>query len=296
MKIIVIDHNFYMPKVIASYLIETNDGPILIETGPDSTFRKLSKSLDKIGYPVENIKHVFVTHIHLDHSGSAWHFAKAGATVYVHQNGARHLVDPSKLIESARRIYKDQMDELWGETQSIPEERVRVVSDGDTLRIGGVEVRTVETLGHASHHNAYVIEDTVFMGDLAGIRIEGGPVLPPTPPPDINVEAWQHSLNKIRELSPKVLYPTHFGKSTDIKEHLEELETRLLECTEWIGTRVREGKTEEEMIPEFEDLFSGILEEAKVSPELIKSYELADPFYMNVGGLVRYWKKFRLPS
>lgn len=296
MKIHIIDHNFYMPKVIASFVIETKEGPILIETGPDSTFSNLEKSLKEIGYLVEDFKNVFVTHIHLDHSGAAWRFAKVGATVYVHPNGARHLVDPSKLIESARRIYKDQMEELWGETKSIPQENVRVVSDGDALRIGDVEVRTVETLGHASHHNAYVIDDAVFMGDLAGIRIEGGPVLPPTPPPDINVEAWQHSLNKIRDLNPKVLYPTHFGKSTDAKEHLEELETRLLECTEWIGGRLKEAKTEEEMIPEFEDLFSGILQEAKLSPELIKAYKLADPFYMNVGGLVRYWKKFRFPS
>lgn len=293
MKIHVIDHNFFEPNVIASYLIETGGEPVLIETGPDTTFRNFSKSLKELGYSVGDIKKVFVTHIHLDHSGSAWRFAKAGATVYVHPKGSPHLVDPSKLVASAQRIYKDKMDELWGTVEPISQERVRVTEDKETIKIGNVEIHVVDTPGHASHHNAYVIDGLVFAGDVSGIRIKGGPVLPPTPPPDINVELWQQSLKRLRELSPQTLYPTHFGECTDVKEHLDEVEDRLLQSTEWMGERLKEGKTEDEITPEYENFFRGILREANVSAESVKAYDLADPFWMNVGGLVRYWNKFR---
>jgi hypothetical protein len=134
------------------------------------------------------------------------------------------------------------------------------------------------------------------VGDIGGTRIDNGPVLPQTPPPDVNVEFCRQSIKKIQELNPEIIYPTHFGKSAAVKEHLDELEDRLLQFTEWIGTRLEEGKNEEDIVPEFENLLYSILKEAKVSPELIKVYELADPFWMNVWGLARYWKKFRLTS
>jgi len=283
-----------MPKVIASYLIETGGEPILIDTGPDTTFSRLEESLRSLGYLVEDIKKVFVTHIHLDHSGAAWRFAKAGATVYVHPFGAKHLADPTRLLASARMIYNDRMEELWGEIQPVAKEQIYAISDRETLKIGEVKITALETLGHASHHNAYIIDGAAFMGDAAGVRIENGPVLPPTPPPDINVELWQKTIKKIKDLKPQALYATHFGKSSSVNEHLDELEWRLLECTEWVGKRLKEGKSEEYMVPDFVNLVEGILEGANVSPPLIKTYELADPFWMNVWGLVRYWKKFRL--
>ncbi|MBI2485786.1 MAG: MBL fold metallo-hydrolase [Deltaproteobacteria bacterium] len=294
MKIHVIDHNFFVPKVIASYLIENGSEPILIETGPETTFPKLEKSLNELGYSVEEIRKVFVTHIHLDHSGAAWRFAEAGATIYAHPFGAKHLADPTKLIASARRIYKEQMETLWGEVQPIAKERIYAIEDGETIKVGGSKIQAVETLGHASHHHSYVIDGVVFAGDVGGVCIENGPVLPPTPPPDINVELWQESIRKIMDLNPQVLYPIHYGKSNHVKDHLRELGNRLLECTEWIGERLKEGKTEDEMVPDFVTMFNTILIKAKVYPQLIKAYELADPFWMNVWGLVRYWKKFRL--
>jgi glyoxylase-like metal-dependent hydrolase (beta-lactamase superfamily II) len=295
-KIHIIDHNYFVPKVIASYLIENGGQPVLIETGPDSTFRKLEKSLNELGYSMEDIREVFVTHIHLDHSGAAWRFAKAGATIYVHPFGAKHLTDPTKLIASAQIIYKERMEELWGQIQPIPKEHIYAIEDGETLKIGSVEIKALETLGHASHHHSYVIDGVLFMGDIGGTRIDNGPVLPQTPPPDVNIEFCQQSIKKIRELDPALIYPTHFGKSEEVKQHLDELESRLLEFTEWVGARLREGKNEEDMVSEFENLLYEILNEAKASPELIKSYELADPFWMNVWGLVRYWRKFRLPT
>jgi len=294
MKIHILDQHFFEEKVIASYLIENGGEPVLIETGPDTTFKNLEKKLQDVGYAVEDIKNVFVTHIHLDHSGGAWHFANAGATIHVHPFGAKHLAEPEKLIASATRIYGDQMETLWGEIQPVPAEKIREINDGDVINIGNIEIKAVETLGHASHHHAYLVDGVLFAGDIAGICIEGGPVLPPTPPPEINVELWEESIRKIRHLKPEALYPTHFGKSENVEDHLKELEERLLQNTDWIGQRLKQGQTEEEMIPDFEDMFMSILEEAGLSDEMIKSYELADPFYMNVGGLIRYWKKFRL--
>ncbi len=294
MKVHILDHNFFEKKVIASYLIEDGGEPVLIETGPDTTFWTLEKKLQDVGYSVEDIKNVFVTHIHLDHSGGAWHFANAGATIHVHPFGAKHLADPEKLIASAARIYGDQMETLWGVIQPIPSENIREIRDGDVTTIGNIVIQAVETLGHASHHHAYLIDGLLFAGDIAGICIEDGPVLPPTPPPEINVELWQESVRKLLDINPDVLYPTHFGKSENPADRLKELESRLLETTEWIGDRMKEGKTEEEMIPDFEDMFRSILVQAGTGSELIKSYELADPFYMNVGGLIRYWNKFRL--
>jgi glyoxylase-like metal-dependent hydrolase (beta-lactamase superfamily II) len=294
MNIHMIDHHYFMPKVIASYLIESGGEAILIETGPDSTFPKLEKSLHELGYSTEDIRKVFVTHVHLDHAGAAWRFCETGATVHVHPFGAKHLADPTKLVASARIIYKEKMEELWGQIQPISKEHICTIEDGDILKIGGIKIKALETLGHASHHHSYLIDGVLFAGDIGGTRIDNGPVLPQTPPPDVNVEFCQQSIKKILGLNPEIMYPTHFGKSADVKEHLDELESRLLEFTEWIGMRLEKGKNEEDMVPEFENLLYSILREANVSPELIKVYELADPFWMNVWGLVRYWKKFRM--
>ena len=293
MKIHTVDHNFFRKRVIASYLIENGDEPVLIETGPDTTFHSLEKSLNDLGYAIEDIKNVFVTHIHLDHSGSAWHFADAGARIYVHPFGAKHLADPAKLVASAKRIYKEQMDTLWGEIRPIETERIYEIKDGEEITLGGIDIRAVETLGHASHHHSYLVDDILFTGDVAGIRINNGPVLPPTPPPDLNVELWQESIRKILSLKPQALYLTHFGMSEDVNEHMKELEDRLLTVTEWAGEKLKQGKSEEEMAAEMDEMFRNILVNAGADKELIEDYELADPFWMNVPGLVRYWNKFR---
>lgn len=294
MKIHTIDHNFFTQRVIASYLIENGGEPILIETGPDTTFHKLERSLNEHGYSIEDIRNVFVTHIHLDHSGAAWRFAEAGAKIYVHPFGAPHLADPVKLLASAKRIYKDQMETLWGEVRPIKKDKIHEIGDGGRIKIGNIDIRAVETLGHASHHHSYLVDDVLFTGDVAGVRIENGPVLPPTPPPDLNVELWQESIRKILSLKPQVLYLTHFSKSEDVEEHMNELEDRLLFVTEWAGEKLKQGKSEQEMATEMEEMFKAILVNAGADKELIEDYELADPFWMNVPGLVRYWNKFRM--
>lgn len=294
MNIHLFDLNFYVPNVIAAYIIETGEGPVLIETGPDTVYTNLENSINDAGFSIDDIRHVFVTHIHLDHSGAAWHFAEKGATIYVHPRGAKHLVDPSKLIASAERIYGDKMQELWGTIKSVPESRIRSTEDGQKITIGGVEIHVIDSPGHASHHNVYIIEGIAFTGDAAGIRIARGPVLPPTPPPDIHIEQWQETLKKIRDVKPDVLYPTHFGKSVDVFPHLEEMEMRLLEWTNWIGEQLKAGKSDEEITKEYESISKNLLNHHNIVDELMKAYEFADPFWMNVMGLVRYWRKYKL--
>ena len=139
---------------------------------------------------------MFLSHIHFDHAGAAWRFAKLGATIYVHPRGAPHLIDPTKLIDSATRIYGDEMEKLWGQFAPIAEQSVTVLHDMDVVRVGPFEVRAIATPGHASHHNVYQWEDNVFGGDVAGVRLGGGPPVPPFVPPELHIESWQESIEK----------------------------------------------------------------------------------------------------
>ena len=243
------------------------------------------------------MKHVFVTHIHLDHSGGAWRLAETGSTIYVHPVGAPHLIEPEKLMKSATRIYgEDSMKRLWGEVGGIDKDRVVAIEDGQRINIGGVEVRVVETAGHAGHHHCYLIENALFTGDTAGCVMAGGPMIPATPPPEIHLEKWNASIDKMREISPDIIYLTHFGGYTDVGPMLDAAAEELEEWSEWIGERVSAGKSDEEITEEFGAYFSEIFEREGVNEEVYKKYDLMAPYHMNAGGLIRYWKKYRLPA
>lgn len=278
-------------RVIASFLLESQEGPVLIETGPESTYPRLVEALREEGVVPEEVRHVFVTHIHLDHAGAAWRLAELGATVYVHPKGAPHLVDPSRLLASAERIYGPMLRPLWGELRGMPQERVRVLGDGEVVDLGGLRVQALETLGHASHHHAYLVEGAVFAGDIAGVRIAPGPVLPPTPPPDIHLESWYASLDRLMALRPEALYLTHFGVYGDVEPHLLALRQALEDWAGWTLSRLREGLSLEAMTPRFEAYWREGLLRAGVGEDGARQYELADPPYMNLQGLVRYWQK-----
>ncbi|WP_243027117.1 MBL fold metallo-hydrolase [Thermus albus] len=278
-------------RVIASFLLESQEGPVLIETGPESTYPRLEAALRREGVDPKEVRHVFVTHIHLDHAGAAWRLAQLGATVYVHPRGAPHLVDPSRLLASAERIYGAMLKPLWGELKGIAQAQVRALADGEVVNLGGLRVQALETLGHASHHHAYLVDELLFAGDVAGVRIAPGPVLPPTPPPDIHLESWYASLDRILALRPKTLYLTHFGGYGDVEAHLLALRGVLEEWAGWVLHRLKEGLPPEVMTERFETYWREGLRRAGVGEEGIKLYELADPPYMNLQGLVRYWQK-----
>jgi glyoxylase-like metal-dependent hydrolase (beta-lactamase superfamily II) len=277
---------------IAVFLLETSIGPVIVETGPHSTIQELEKGLKKHGYVIQDIQHVFVTHIHLDHAGAAWVFANHGATIYVHPLGLPHLQNPEKLLSSAKRIYQDKMDSLWGDLQSIPENQLRAVRDNEKIIVGDVGLRARHTPGHAIHHISWEVKDIAFTGDVAGICItENGPVMPPCPPPDINIGDWMNSIALLKTKRYKKLYLTHFGEISKVKKHFIELEGRLLNWANWIKPYWEQGAPVAKVIPLFEAYVKKQLDIAAVSEADKRRYELANPADMSVAGLYRYWSK-----
>jgi len=278
-------------QAIGSYLIETAAGPILIETGPHSTIKTLEKSLQENGYQLSDIKHVFLTHIHLDHAGAAWVFAEKGAKIYLHPFGAAHMEKPEKLMESARRIYQEKMDMLWGEMRNIDQSQLITVAHGEKINIGEKIITAWHTPGHAKHHIAWQMDNVLFTGDVAGVKIKDGPVVPPCPPPDINLEDWNDSLSLIREISPEKLYLTHFGDVSNVETHLDSLHQMLNDWAFWIKENWASGKSIEELTPLFSEYTKNQLIALGVSEADTQKYEAANPSWMSVAGLIRYWKK-----
>ncbi|MGI9558841.1 MAG: MBL fold metallo-hydrolase, partial [Thermodesulfobacteriota bacterium] len=265
-----------------------------IESGPASTFEAGSNELENRGVAPGEIRHVFVTHIHLDHSGGAWIYARHGAKIYVHPKGAEHLVAPERLVSSAARVFGDKMETLWGDINPVPSDNVKVVEDNETVSLGNVKIRAFDTPGHAGHHHSYLVDGALFSGDSAGVRINSGAVIPPTPAPEINIELWQETVKKIREISPDFLCPTHFGEHSDVSEHLDELSENLERFSSWVGERVEAGVPEEEIAPDFQKFLEEHVLARSDDKTMLETYRNTDTVGMNTGGLARYWKKFRM--
>jgi glyoxylase-like metal-dependent hydrolase (beta-lactamase superfamily II) len=278
--------------IIAATALETDDGLILFDTGPESTFETVAAQLPERGFSIQDVRHVFLSHIHFDHAGAAWRFAALGATIYVHPRGAPHLIDPRKLIVSATRLYGDEMERLWGKIAAVPAERVRVLQDNDVVRVAPFEIRALATPGHASHHHIYQWEENVFGGDVAGVRLGGGPPAPPFVPPELDIEAWQESIARIRTLNPARLYLPHFGLvKGDIAAHLDALEERVRRWSIWFRDRLRAGGDEQQLTPAFAEYVVEELRKAGATEDEVIDYEQADPSFMAVSATMRYWRK-----
>ncbi|MDX9704512.1 MAG: MBL fold metallo-hydrolase [Weeksellaceae bacterium] len=287
----ILDLNFLNESSsIASFLIESSDGLILIESGPETTFKSLQSAIAEKGFNWKEIKHVLLTHIHFDHAGAAWKFAQNGAKIYVHPIGLPHLGNPEKLWNSAKMIYKDDMERLWGEMQPIAHEQLIPAEDQMILNIGEHEIKVHYTPGHAIHHNAYQLNNSIFCGDVAGVKINQGPVVPPCPPPDINIELWKDSIKKLKNQNSEKLYLTHFGIVSSPKAHLDELELILDDWANWMKPYFDKQIPAEEITPEFMNYTREQLKKSKVDEEDIQRYEYANPSWMSVSGLLRYWK------
>ena len=279
--------------IIAATAVETNDGLVLFDTGPESTFANVAGELQQAGFAANDVRHVFLSHIHFDHAGAAWRFAELGATIYVHPRGAPHLIDPTRLIDSATRIYGDEMERLWGRCGPIAEQSVRVMHDMDLVRVAPFEVCAIATPGHASHHNVYQWEDNLFGGDVAGVRLGGGPPVPPFVPPELHIESWQESLEKIRALNVSRLFLPHFGPiKGSVSAHLDALEERVRRWAIWFRDRIRVGDDEPQLIPAFAEFVAKELHGAGATEEEVRDYECADPSFMAVGAALRYWQKY----
>ncbi|HEY0792027.1 MAG TPA: MBL fold metallo-hydrolase [Chthoniobacterales bacterium] len=288
-----------MSRVICVGVLAAQNGSLtLIDPGPASVFSHVIEALRQRHLEPGNVQRVLVTHVHLDHSGGAWAWAKAfGSQVYAHPRGTPHLRNPEKLIASAARIYGDRMSRLWGDIKPIEPALVADLEDGETIVCDEWSVTALATPGHAQHHHCFWIGDErlLFAGDVAGVTIDGGPVFPPCPPPDIDLEAWKNSLARLRSLLPARVVATHFGEIASPAERLDELAGRLDRWVEWVGACLERGESEESFAPAF---CAGRKEELRAShldDDTLRVYEQADPAMMSVAGLARYWRKFRHP-
>ncbi len=291
MKYEIIDLRFQgLPEVIGSFLIDLDGQWALIETGPYSCWPHLVSGLRKFGLTPGDIDHVLLTHIHLDHAGAAWALAQEGATIHVHPAGAPHIIHPEKLVASARRIYQDQMDILWGDIRPIPEGQIRTADHNDTLTLGNQTFIAHHTPGHAVHHIAWQLGHTLFTGDVAGIKIHNGLVSPPCPPPEFQREDWLASIWYMRSLNVEELVLTHFGSVTSISGHFDELETALEQWVHFIESS--SGiENQDDLTTEFLKFIHNDFYPPDMSKPLQEQYDLANPPWMSVAGIRRYLKK-----
>jgi glyoxylase-like metal-dependent hydrolase (beta-lactamase superfamily II) len=274
-------HHIGVEKAIGSYLLHTDDGWALVDCGPTTTEHVLEHELRTRGRRIGDLRHLLLTHIHLDHSGAAGVLVQRNPQLRVHVSeiGAPHLVEPSRLERSARRLYGEAFDALWGEIVPVPEENVDVLGDS----VLGLEVFPAP--GHASHQACFFAPDgTLYPGDAAGVRISPGRhVVPYAPPPDIDVEAWHRTLDEIERRGPARLALPHFGVFEDVDDHLARLRARLDVWTERVGG----GEPVEHFVAAAEvDLAA----DGESDAEYYTSHSPWVPSYV---GLERYWAKRR---
>ncbi len=282
------------PRVIATALLQGPDGLTLVDPGPTSCLPVLEAGLRERGLTLRDVRTLLLTHIHLDHAGAAGTIVERvpSIKVYVHERGAPHMIDPEKLLSSATRLYGDQMDLLWGQFLPVPASQVTALSGGETLQLAGRSLKVAYTPGHAKHHVCYFDEHAgmAYVGDTGGIRVIGDYLLAPTPPPDIDIEAWQASLDLIDAWNPVSLFLTHFGPVTPARAHLARFRTTLTAQANAVRDALKAGGSEEERIRTFVDHMRK--DARKNLPEReAAATELAAPFDQLWRGLARYWEK-----
>ena len=262
-------------RVIGSYLLETDDGLALFDCGPSTCLPRLKAALLERGVELGDVRHLLLSHIHLDHAGAAGVLVREHPELLVHVSeiGAPHLADPSRLERSARRLYGDTFDTLWGELAPVPQENIRTVA----ARVIGLDC--FPTQGHASHHVSYLdTAGTLYAGDAAGVRIHPErTVLPPTPPPDFDLDVWLETIDEIERRRPERLALIHFGVVSEPAAHLDELRRRLLE---WVRL-VQSGVTQEQFS-------ESVRSEVTATADDVELYARAMPFWQSYAGLKRY--------
>ena len=269
------------PGVIGCYLLETDDGPALFDCGPSTCIEHLKAGLRERGLALSDIRHLLLSHIHLDHAGAAGVLVREHPSLQVHVSGvgAPHIVDPSKLETSARRLYGDAFDALWGELAPVPEENVHIV--GDVV----VGFECFPTPGHAWHHVSYLdAQGTLYAGDAAGVRVgRGSFVMPPCPPPEFDLAAWEQTIHEIEQRGPDRLALIHFGVYDDVQEHLTGLRETLSRWADWI----EDGMDEQTFVA------AARHDVSQTDADLADQYDRAAPYWHHYKGIERYWRKRR---
>ena len=287
-------HYLGKPKGIAACVLESDAGLVLVDPGPTSSLRGLHAGLAALGMRMADVTLLLLTHIHLDHAGAAGTLvaAQPGLRVGVHARGAPHLADPGRLLESALRIYGGELDRLFGEVLPVPAHAIEILRGGETLERGGRRLRIADAPGHAVHHLVCLDErsGTAFVGDTAGERFAPADwVLPVTPPPDIDLEAWRTTLEAIRTMQPARLFLTHFGPAVDAAAHLDRLEVNLDAWAQRVRASLEEPGDDAARAAAFVASVSAEIR-AQVPAEVVSYYlggGLTDSWY----GLARYWRK-----
>ena len=292
-----IDLNFVgKPEIIATAILQGPAGIALVDPGPSTTLIHLRAELRRKGFSVADIRQLLITHVHLDHAGATGGLLEENPSieVFVHERGAPHLADPSRLMASAARLYGQDMGPLWGEVLPVPTAALRPLSGGETIKAGGRDLQVAYTPGHAWHHVSYFdrASRVAFVGDTAGIRRgRGAYVMPPTPPPDIDLEAWRESEGKILGWDPDTLFLTHFGPFHGARLHFQELRdntntwsriVRRLLADDNLDEAARQAAFVEEAFRELR---------RAVSSEDAEQYSRAGRLDYSWQGLSRYWKK-----
>ena len=282
------------PHAIASAIVQSRGGVAIVDPGPTTCLATLEIGLQLHGVRWDDVRHILLTHIHLDHAGATGTIVRAHPhiSVFVHERGAPHMVDPQKLIDSATRLYGDKMDYLWGEIASVPAANLTILSGHERIEAGGRTFEVAYTPGHASHHVSYLDRSSgvAFVGDTAGVCIDGGYVLPPTPPPDIDVEKWRGSLDAIETWSPDTVFLTHFGPVGNVRPHLESLWVNLQEMARWVRQTLDEPGSDDERSRTFADRLRKDMRR-QMNDVQVAAYPVAAPFEQLWLGLARYWRK-----
>jgi glyoxylase-like metal-dependent hydrolase (beta-lactamase superfamily II) len=291
-----VDVNFQgEPGLIATGVLHGSQGAALIDPGPSTTLDRLLSELRAIGIEPGDVRAILLTHIHLDHAGATGRLVELcpHADVIVHERGAPHMVDPSKLIASATRLYQDDMARLWGEILPVPAGRVRALGETARLDVVGHEIDVAWTPGHASHHVSYFFPAVrvAFVGDTAGLcRPSGRLVIPPTPPPDIDLEAWRTSTQRILAWEPETLFLTHFGPQSAPRVHFQELWRRIDDWSARVHASLAWPGTDADRARRFQEEVGDEITRAAGRAEA-RSYERAGRFDYSWAGLARYWRK-----
>jgi glyoxylase-like metal-dependent hydrolase (beta-lactamase superfamily II) len=281
--------------IIAAVVLHGPGGAAIIDPGPSSTLPALRAELGRAGIGLRDVRALLLTHIHLDHAGATGTLVheQPDLRVYVHENGARHMVDPERLVASATRLWGADMDRLWGEVRPVPSDALIVLRGGERIAAGGRELQVAHTPGHASHHVSYFSEDSgvAFIGDTAGVCLRPRAfVLPPTPPPDIDLAAWRDSLSRIERWRPDTLFVTHFGPHAPTAAHLTEMADHLDVVAGLARTSLErfddDAAREGWFIEQVRRLLRRRMPEADA-----RAYEVAGRFDLNFRGLARYWTK-----
>jgi len=283
------------PRVIATVVLHGSAGIALIDPGPASSLPVLRDTLKRAGIDIADLTALLLTHIHLDHAGASGVLVRENPRlkVFVHSKGAPHVINPEKLLASASRLYGDAMERLWGDVLPVPGKALTILQGGEQIDAGGRSLRVEYTPGHASHHVSYFSPEArlAFVGDTAGVKVVAqGTVWPPTPPPDIDLEAWSESLNRIQAFGADTIFLTHFGPVSPVTSHIGALRENLATASRLVNESLVRSGTDEEREAWFMSECRRALRR-HMDEDDAQLYESAGRFDLSWRGLARYWRK-----